>query len=182
MLSKIEELTLIGRCVATDDRRAFARLVDAYSPSLHSFLYHLTMGDGALTDDLAQDTFLKAYCGLRSFRATARFRTWLFRIAINEFISYRRRKSEERMVENMPDEGCADKEMMRAEMSHDLQVAMQALSDIERTLILLFYYQDLPLKDIVKITGLPEGTVKSYLSRAKAKMAKTLKKDTDYET
>ena len=50
------------------------------------------------------------------------------------------------------------------------------LSDTERTLVVLFYIQDLPLKRIVEITGLPEGTVKSYLSRSKAKLAKVMKR------
>lgn len=177
MLSKIEEMALVARCIAADDRRAFARLVEAYSPGLHTFLYRLTLGDGALTDDLAQESFLKAYTGLRSFKGVARFRTWLYRIAINEFVSYKRRRSEERPEDSGYREP-ADTPMEMADTRHDISVAMQALNDTERTLILLFYYQDQPIKEICKITGMPEGTVKSYLSRAKAKMAKLLKNDT----
>ena len=53
---------------------------------------------------------------------------------------------------------------------------MRVLSDTERTLVTLFYIQDYPLKKIMEITGLPEGTVKSYLSRAKAKLARVMKR------
>lgn len=59
MLTKWEELRLVARCVAGDDRRAFERLVEEYQQPLRRFLLNLTMGNASLTDDLAQDTFLK---------------------------------------------------------------------------------------------------------------------------
>ena len=99
MLSKIEEIALVARCVASDDRRAFARIVNEYAPAVRNFLFRLTGGDAALTDDLSQDTFVKAWSGLKSFRAAARLRTWLFSIAYNEFVSFTRRQREERMPE-----------------------------------------------------------------------------------
>lgn len=66
-------------------------------------------------------------------------------------------------------------------MRHDIEVGMRALSDIERTLVLLFYLEDRPIKEIVKITSLPEGTVKSYLSRAKSKMAQAITEYNNHE-
>ena len=77
MLSKWDELRLIARCVAGDDRHAFERLVDEYNDGLRRFLLNLTLGDACLTDDLAQETFLKVYLSLRSFQGLARFKTWL---------------------------------------------------------------------------------------------------------
>ena len=88
MLSKVEELKLISRCVLADDRRAFGELVEAYQPRLRRFFMNLTLGDEYLSDDLAQETFIKAYIELRSFRGMSRFGTWLFRIGYNEFYSY----------------------------------------------------------------------------------------------
>lgn len=176
MLSKVDELKLIARCVLADDRHAFGQLVDAYSPGLHTFIYNLTLGDAALTDDIAQETFLKAYTSLRSFKGLSRFRTWLYRIAIREFYDERRRRHESHMPEyadQLPSSETASG--YAAECRHDVEQAMAVLNDTERTLILLFYYDDLPIKEISKITGHPEGTVKSYLSRAKSKMAKVLK-------
>lgn len=73
MLSALEEITLIARCVATDDRHAFGRLVNEYQESLRRFLLNLTCGDTMLAADLSQETFLKAYTAIRSFRGTARF-------------------------------------------------------------------------------------------------------------
>ena len=85
MLSKVEELKLISQIVLSDDRRAFARLVDAYQPILHNFFLNLTGGNEALCDDLAQETFIKAYTNIRQFRGLSHFKTWLFRIAYNNF-------------------------------------------------------------------------------------------------
>jgi RNA polymerase sigma factor, sigma-70 family len=181
MLSRIEEIKLIALCVTTDNRRAFARLVNEYSPMVRNFLFRLTGGDAVLTDDLSQDTFLKAYSSLKSFKAMARFSTWLMRIAYNEFVDYSRRRRESLLP---PDTSAvdfitegSDSDSRLAEIRHDLHTAMAALSPVERSLIVLFYYDDRPIKEICAITSLPEGPVKSYLSRAKSKMAKLLKND-----
>lgn len=94
MLNKWEELRLIARCVAGDDRQAFGQLVEEYNDGLRRFLLNLTLGDASLTDDLAQETFIKVYLSLRSYQGIARFRTWLYRIAYNEFYMYMRRRRE----------------------------------------------------------------------------------------
>ncbi len=176
MLNKLEEISLIARCVTGGDRRAFGRLVDEHSPGLRRFIYNLTIGDAALTDDIAQETFIKAYTGLKSFRGTARFSTWLYSIACREYANAMRRHSHEPMDKHTAAVTPADDNASDiAEMRHDIQVGMKTLNTTERTLIVLFYLEDRPIKDLMRITRLPEGTIKSYLSRAKAKMAKALK-------
>lgn len=174
MLSKIEELSLIARCVAADDRHAFGRLVDEYSPHLRRFLFNLTGGDAMLTDDLAQETFIKAYTSLRSFKGLARFKTWLYRIACNEYTALMRNTHPSEDISDYPNIGSLTEDVSLTDMRHDISVGLSALNPTERTLILLFYLEDRPIKEIVKITGLPEGTVKVYLSRAKVKMAKAM--------
>lgn len=175
MIDKIEELKLIAKCVAFDDRHAFARLVDAHAPGLHSLLFNLTRGNAALTDDLAQETFLKAYTQLRHFRGMARFGTWLHRIAYNEFVSHCRRQREECLPEGYDIASEYSSQFYaRFDVRHDVTEAMKTLSETERTLVILFYFDDQSIKDISKMTSLPEGTVKSYLHRAKKKMAKFL--------
>lgn len=178
MLTKWDELKLIAQCVAADDRRAFEKLVVEYSDDLRRFILNLTLGDVALTDDLSQDTFLKAYLSIKSFKGLSRFKTWLFRIACNEYYAYVRRKREVALDTSMglpheiyeqSHEGCDAK--------IDLQTILVSLNDRERSVVLLFYMQDYPLKKIVEITGIPEGSVKSMLSRAKKKLEIELKKD-----
>ena len=187
VLSKIEELKLIARCTLGDDRRAFGTLVEAYQPQVRRFFLNLTLGDGALSDDLAQETFLKAYLNVRSFRGVAKFSTWLYRIAYNEFCSWQRKTQHEASLPDGLDENfdadyydASGDRCYSATDSVDAHIdvwrSMRVLSDTERTLVTLFYIQDYPLKKIMEITGLPEGTVKSYLSRAKAKLARVMKR------
>lgn len=175
MLSKLEEISLIAKCVAVDDRRAFGRLVDEYSPGLRRFVFNLTMGDASLTEDIAQETFIKAYGAIKSFKGASRFSTWLYTIACREYANTLRRHKELPMEESLA-YTCADSanDSEVAEMRHDIQVGLRALTPAERTLIVLFYLEDKPIKDIMRITNMPEGTIKSYMSRAKTKMARAL--------
>lgn len=174
MLSKFDELILIARCVATDDRNAFGQLVEEYQDGLRRFLLNLTLGDAALTDDLSQETFIKAYLSIRSFKGLSRFKTWLYRIAYNEFYTYMRKQREEseETADIPPDEGYQCLNASDARM--DLEVCLKALNETERTIVLLFYIEDQPIKKIADITSLPQGTIKSYLSRARVKMADVL--------
>lgn len=179
-MNRLEEIKLLAQCMATDNREAFSRLVAAYADSLRGFLLNLTGGDSMLADDLAQETFIKAWQGVRSFRGMAGFRTWLFRIAINEYLSHRRRPG---ALTASLDEAKGD---MAADISsphdnsdarHDARLALDSLPPTERTVAVLFYLEDLPIKKICQLTEMPEGTVKSHLSRARNHMAQFLKKD-----
>lgn len=175
MLSRVEELKLISRCVLADDRHAFGTLVEAYQPKLRRFFMNLTLGDEYLSDDLAQETFIKAYIELRSFRGMSRFGTWLFRIGYNEFYSHMRSRHISTDLEGVPEP--AESPSDASEAALDVKVAMAALNEIERTVVTLFYIDDMPLKQVAKITGLKENTLRSHLHRAREKMEKTLKTD-----
>ncbi|MDE6305069.1 MAG: sigma-70 family RNA polymerase sigma factor, partial [Muribaculaceae bacterium] len=111
--------------MAADDRRAFGRLVEEYQPQLRRFLQNLAQGDAALAADIAQETFIKAYTGLRSYQGAARFKTWLYRIACNEFYSYQR-KIRERLD---------DTDEVRTDIpAPDQNAASDARMDVERCL------------------------------------------------
>ena len=174
-MTKVEELALLAQCALADNRQAFGKLVEAYQPRVRRFLLNLTAGDESLTDDIAQETFLKAYVSIRGFRGMSSFSTWLYRIAYNEFVTIRRREhpalpiDPERTPEPMVDTAAG------TEAAVTLRQALATLSDIERTVVTLFYIDDLPVKRVAQITALPEGTVKSHLHRCKAKLAKAVK-------
>ena len=72
MLSKIDELKLLARCALGDDRHAFGALVEAYQNDIRRFFLNLTFGDVALSDDLSQETFIKAYTSIRSFKGLSK--------------------------------------------------------------------------------------------------------------
>ena len=177
MLSKIDEIRLLARCALSDDRHAFGTIVEAYQNDIRRFFLNLTFGDAALSDDLSQETFIKAYTSIRSFKGLSKFSTWLYRIAYNEFYSYARQRHEERLLDGDKDEqqqsllGYEDSDNSRI----DINTALMSLNAIERTVVTLFYIQDQPIKKISNITQLPECTIKSHLSRARSKMIKVLK-------
>ena len=135
---------------------------------------NLTLGDEYLSDDLAQETFVKAYIELRSFKGMARFSTWLYRIGYNEFYSYKRSQHPTGDLESAPEQ--FETPVDSSEISMDVKTAMAQLSEIERTAVTLFYIDDLPVKKIATIMGLNQNTVRSHLHRAREKMAKILNK------
>jgi RNA polymerase sigma-70 factor (ECF subfamily) len=172
MISKWEEIRLIAQCIAGDNRQAFEQLVNEYKDGLRRFLLNLTLGDASLTDDLAQETFIKAYLSLRSFKGVARFKTWLYRIAYNEYYAHLRKNTKLRLDDSVPIIDTSESSENASDANMDVQRCLHALNETERSIVLLFYMDDRPLKEIAAIMQMPEGTVKSHLSRSKAKMAK----------
>jgi len=177
-MDKLQELTLIARCVASDDRRAFGLLVEAYADDIRRLLLGLTKGDVALVDDLAQESFLKAYLAIRSFEGIARFRTWLYRIAYNEYLSHMRRL---RPLESLDEAIAPDNEPEYETYdepigSETIQQALMRLPERERVVTQLFYFDNFSVARIATITGMPQGTVKCYLSRARGRLALLLEK------
>ena len=85
---------LIVRVVAFDDRTAFGELVTRHQSAVRNFIRHLTGGDAALADDLAQETFIQAYRSLPHFRGESAFPTWLLGIAHNRWRNARRQQRE----------------------------------------------------------------------------------------
>ena len=170
MLSRLDEIRLLSQCALADNRDAFGRLVEAYQQRVRRFLLNLTTGDEMLTDDLAQETFIKAYVGIRGFKGLSSFGTWLYRIAYNEFYSHTRRHQEEHVedISRMDEFSTAATDAIDATMT--VQEALTRLNGNERVAVTLFYIEDQPLKQVSKIMQMPEGTVKSLIHRAKGKM------------
>ena len=175
MLSKLEEIKLLSQCVLADNRDAFGRLVEAYQPRVRRFLLNLTAGDEMLTDDLAQETFIKAYVSIRGFKGLSSFSTWLYRIAYNEFYSHVRRHSEEHVEDITRLAGGSTAATDAVDASMTVHEALLCLNDNERVAVTLFYIEDQPIRQVAKIMQIPEGSVKSYLHRAKGKMREIVK-------
>ena len=170
MLSRLDEIKLLSLCALADNRDAFGRLVEAYQPRVRRFLLNLTMGDEMLTDDLAQETFIKAYVSIRGFKGLSSFSTWLYRIAYNEFYSHIRKHTEDHVddIAAMGEVSTAANDAIEASMT--VQEALNRLNDSERVAVTLFYIEDQPLKQVAKIMQMPEGSIKSLIHRSKAKM------------
>ncbi len=173
-MSKAEDLLWISQVVIADDRRAFDRLVYKYQSPVRRFLQNLTLGDAALADDLAQETFIKAYLNIRSFQGISAFSTWLYRIAYNTFYdSVRAKKHFDDLDTIEIDKKSSVKIDFSAEKS-DIYTALKLLRKEEQAAILLCYMEDKSHKEIAKIMKLPLGTVKTHILKGKEKMNKFL--------
>jgi len=132
-------------------------------------LIKLTNGNKALADDLAQDVFVRAYKYLRTFKATASFSTWLYRIAYNVFIDY---SNSIKFTEDIADyEYIAD---INGEpySSIDIENALKILKENEKICVLLHYEKGFSHSEIAKIINIPLGSVKTNILRAKEKLKK----------
>ena len=176
-MKRLDDIALVAQVAVFHNTRAFDQLVKKYQSPVRRFFLHQTCGDGPLSDDLAQDTFLKAYTSLTSFRGLSSFSTWLYRIAYNVFYDYiRSRKETDDLDARQVDTQCSTQQKdVGQEM--DIYRALSMLKEIERTCITLFYLDDQSIEKIADITGCPAGTVKSHLSRAKQKLATYLKQN-----
>src|SRR5579885_2444193 len=118
---------LIARALAGGDRHAFAALVRRHQGPVRALLRRLTKNDEALADDLAQETFIQAWRKLASFRADARFSTWLYRIAYNAFLMHARARKDEEPLDETTVEADEEAEAGRQPEAHaaDLQMDLQ---------------------------------------------------------
>jgi len=131
----------------------------------------MTKGDSMLADDLAQETFIKAFYAWDTFQALSSAKTWLMRIAYTTFIDYTRSQHFTEDVDDIPEDlEPPSAHAPRADIQMDVQEAMKLLSKNERLCVNLALVEDCSIKEVSKITGLNENTVKSHLKRGKEKL------------
>ena len=174
-MSQLNDIALVAQVVVLGNKRAFDTLVKKYQSPVRRFFLHQTLGDEELSDDLAQETFIKAYTHLASFKNLSNFSTWLFRIAYNIFFDYIRNRKETSGLEDWEVDATYQTEQRRIGEEMDIYRGLSLLKEAERTCITLRYMEDLSVDKIANITGMPLGTVKSHLSRGKEKLANFLK-------
>lgn len=176
-MSQMGDISLVAQVVVFHNTRAFDQLVRKYQSPVRRFFLHQTCGDSELSDDLAQDTFIKAYTNIASFKNLSSFSTWLYRIAYNVFYDYIRSRKEMAGLDTTEIDAINSTEQENVGQKMDVYQSLKTLKDVERTCITLFYMEDLSIDKIAGITGIPAGTVKSHLSRGKDKLATYLKQN-----
>ncbi len=170
-MGQLTDIALVTQVVLFNNTKAFDTLVKKYQSPLRRFLLHQTMGNEPLADDLAQDTFIKAYLSLSSFRNLSGFQTWLFRIAYNLYYDHLRTQKTNVSLDDVSLSDTFQESPPSLEHKADVYQALQQLSADERTCISLFYLEEQSIDKISTITGMKTGTVKSHLSRGRTKMA-----------
>jgi RNA polymerase sigma factor (sigma-70 family) len=170
----LSDADLVSRVLLDDDHHAFAELVRNHQSPVRGLLRNLTRGDIAAADDLAQETFLRAYKNIRSFRGEAKFSTWLYRIAYNCFREVARKRKElvgidETQLEAEPDPNTVD-----PALKQDLMHALQLLPLHERSAVVLCCQNGLSHDEASRVLDIPLGTVKTNVLRGREKLKKIL--------
>lgn len=175
-MKDLNDISLVTQVAVFHNKRAFDQLVMKYQSPIRRFFLNYTMGDQPLSDDLAQDTFVKAYLNIGQFRGLSGFSTWLYRIACNVLYDYVR---SHKITDDIDTPQVSRKNAASADsdLRMDLNDALAVLSPHERVCITLQLMEGRPIDQISTITGLAEGTVKSHLWRGKQKLATYLKKN-----
>ncbi|HUX01701.1 MAG: sigma-70 family RNA polymerase sigma factor [Phycisphaerae bacterium] len=173
--------TELVRRVVQGDSSAFGPIVQRYQDRIYNTVYRM-VGSAEDAQDLAQDVFVKAYENLAGFQGTSSLYTWLFRIAVNASLSHRRKRKGIRMVNlgggedgpGAPGDGWPDRDppnpagrMVAAETETQVQHALDGLDEEYRTVVVLRDVQHCDYREIAEIVGVPTGTVKSRLHRAR---------------
>jgi RNA polymerase sigma-70 factor (ECF subfamily) len=174
-LGQVSDEALAAEAAACRDAEAFAELVRRHQGRVRGYLGKIT-GNPALADDLAQDTFIRAWDRLSSFRGSGHFAGWLMKIAHNEFLQTLRKSARDARLEERLGREAAEPELPSTlggrpdEGVTDLPRFLAVLSDDERAVLVLSYACGCSHAEIVEITGLPLGTVKSHIHRGRARV------------
>jgi len=174
--------------VINGDASAFAYLVDNYKNMVFSLAYKMTKNKEE-AEEVSQDTFIKAFKNLSNFKGDSKFSTWLYRICyhttldaikknkknnytfeINE-VTYNQIQSVETILQGIE----------RKERSVIMDKCLMKLPDEERSILWMFYYDELSLKEIIEVTNLSEANLKVKLHRARKKLLTIVEKNIEPE-
>jgi RNA polymerase sigma-70 factor (ECF subfamily) len=186
--NKVETEGFSLEALHAGDPEEFARLVDAYSGKIYRLAIKM-LNQQQDAEDVLQETFLKAYRGIKSFDGRSKISTWLFRIATNEALMFIRRKHPDTVSLDEPletEEGeqeplqiidwCClpEEELLSEETKEKLDAAVQKLPERLRVVFLLRDINDLSTHETAEILGLSDTAVKTRLSRARLRLREEL--------
>lgn len=156
------------------NRNQFIALVKSEQESLRGFLLALCCGNRDEADDIAQDALVKAYLACNEYSDRGKFRSWLFKIAHNTFLTHLSRLHVHDPIESVRSKLSQDN--ADAVFEHqDLYLALGSLPPKERSAIVLYYMNGYTIKEIAKITNTTEDAVKKQLSRGRIQLKTKLK-------
>ena len=191
MVSGPSDAALVER-FKEGDRSAFAEIVRRYQDRVYGLCLRW-MGDRQVAEEVAQDVFLALFKALARFRGDAQLSTWIYRVVINHCKNRRLYRKRRHVSRHEPLEGDRDDDGPTRQFAHDgpgtdatvhrseasqvLQEGLEKLDEEQRRIIVLRDVEDLSYEEISEILGLPRGTVKSRLHRARSQLARHISRN-----
>jgi RNA polymerase sigma-70 factor, ECF subfamily len=180
-----DEAELVARS-RQHDREAFGTLVERYAETILNLIYRM-VGDRMEAEDLTQETFLSAWKALPTFRAEARFSTWIYRIAVNKCKDlFRSRQPSDAVIdadgedvdiaELAVDHRTPEQELSHKEMAAHLEQALQALPIHYREAFILKHIEGLSYEEMSPILGAGTDTLKMRVYKARLELRRQLAK------
>ena len=155
---------------------AFATLVERYDRAVYHLAYR-TLHDVEEARDVTQEAFFKAFRSLRTFRPGSKFSTWIFAITYHaccDRLNRRKRFSSDELPERADPSPGPEQRAIALDEATRLRAAIDALPEKYRTVVTLFHLQGKQYEEIASVLGLPMGTVKTHLFRAKEQLRRLL--------
>jgi RNA polymerase sigma factor (sigma-70 family) len=171
------DLLILDRILAGEEN-LYAGLVDRYKSYVYTIAYKILLNRPE-AEEAAQDAFIKAYQNLKGFNRQSKFSTWLYRIAFNTAISYKRKNRvqfqglENAVISYSGESG--EGALERNDTKRFLNLAMEKLNDADRTALSLFYLQEFSLEEIADMMSMQANTIKVRIHRARQRVADELK-------
>ena len=162
LYSSSQEALLVS-LARNGDQAAFAELVSRRGAGVRSLLRR-SSNNAALADDLAQQTFLRAWVKLKQLKQADRFGSWLRQLAINEWLQHIRKHDALALSDTVDDESLATNQT-RPDIARDLEEALKQLPTAARLCVVLSYQEGMSHREVSDATGLAAGTVKSHIRR-----------------
>jgi RNA polymerase sigma-70 factor (ECF subfamily) len=163
-----------------EGRKDYRLLVKKYERYVFSVCFAM-LKSRELAEEAAQDTFIKAYKALANYEQKAKFTTWLYRIAYRTSLDYiRKRKNNidiDQVSFQLKDATDISKNIEQEEKNKMLSEAIHKLDPEEATILRMFYFEEMKIKEIAKITELKESNVKIKLFRSRTRLKKILEKE-----
>ena len=173
-----EQITIEN--VIAGDTLAFAKLVDRYKDMTVLLAYNILLNQED-AEEVAQDAFVKAYTALHTYKAEAKFSTWLYRIVVNTALNRKKLKKyqtteieEATLEESRLHESNIESWQVTAEHRKHIQLALQSLNVNERLCITLYYLNELSVEEIRGLTGISASNIKVLLYRGRKNLYKAL--------
>ena len=175
-----EELVRIFQSAEKDNRierdSAFTTLVERYQKRIYYAARKMVHGDHDEADEIAQETFVKAYSALQTFRGESKLHTWLYRIMMNAAIQKSRKKNVRQFVgldsvEELAEQGMeTDNKLLKSETTRLIEEAIETLPPKQQRVFMMRFYEELPYEEIATIVGTSVGGLKANYFHAVKKI------------